>query len=476
MFLLYNGEYKEIDLQLDYNAQQILDAYEKRKSFVGQHIGDFEIISVEYDWGLRRQVNIAKCVRCGEEKEIPDLRSFERGKGVGRTCPCRYKKKSPKVPLSETYRGYIGQTVGIFKLVDYKETRGFRAECAVCGKQKWVSGKRILTGVETCDHKVVRNYSDPSYMGKRIGSLTVVERVGTLFRFRCDCGTEILQRPTDIFRMDSVKTCGRMECHYHQVTQKAGAIKRQAGIAFEKECAAMMENQGFPVEMLPESGDYGVDFFATVEGERVAFQCKKLKGASVVKAVQEVYAGGRYYDCCKFAVVSPSGFTHSAKKMASKLGVQLEKDLLCFRLKNDLEENLIETRKIQASSGRAIVWEIDGISKPAQQWCDEHGVSRSGVLHRLRRGMDLKAVLTVPKRPGSSKVIIEINGVCKTKQAWCDDYGISPQLYDYRVKYSKLSPLEALSKEKQNLKSQSGKDRAVGETSTWIQLCWDLCG
>ena len=161
-----------------------------------------------------------------------------------------------------------------------------------------------------------------------------------------------------------------------------------------------------------------------------------------------MYAGGRYYDCRKFVVVSPSGFSSSAEMMASKLGVQLEKDLQCFHL-NSLEENLIKTQRMQTTSGRAVVWEIDGVSKRAQQWCDEHEVSRSCVTKRLQQGMDLKTALTTPKKQGSSTVIIEINGVCKTKQEWCDDYGISPQLYDYRVKYSKLSPVEALSKEKE---------------------------
>ena len=62
--------------------------------------------------------------------------------------------------------------------------------------------------------------------------------------------------------------------------------------------------------------------------------------------------------------------------------------------------------------------------------------------------MDLKTALTAAKYRRSDS-LVEINGVRKTKQAWCDEYGISPQLYEYRVKYSKLSPLEALTKEKE---------------------------
>lgn len=292
-----------------------------------------------------------------------------------------------------------------------------------------------------------RNYDDPKYVGVRVGSLTALGRgEGKLFRFRCDCGTEIEQRPTDVFRVDVVKSCGRPDCKYHAYWLKHGNEKRLMGIAFEYECAAEMESLGYSTEITAETGDYGVDFFSEVDGERVAFQCKKLKQPSLVKAVQEVYAGGRYYDCTKFVVVSPSGFSHSAEIMASKLGVQLERNLQNFRLKS-LAENILETQKITTFSGRNLVWEIDGVSKTADEWCREYGITRSAVVNRVkRRGMDLKTALTAPHYDRGNK--IEIDGVVKSKKDWCREYGISPQLYDYRVKYSGLTPVEALTKQK----------------------------
>ena len=466
MFLLYNGEYQEIDIPMDYNNQQILNGLEVRKSFLGRQIGDFEIVTVDYDWGQHKRVNIARCVCCGKEKEIPNLRDFDRGKGAGRTCACRYNhnKKTPSIPIGKRCREQIGQTIAGFKLIDYREGSGARVECVACGKQKWVPGKTVLAGNVICDHKVVRNYSDPEYIGKRVGNLTVVERVGKLFRIRCDCGTETVQRPTDIFRVDSVKSCGRPECPYHKASQKAGAIKRKMGVAFEKECATIIEMQGFPIEMTPETGDFGVDFFATVDGERVAFQCKKQKIASVVSAVQEVYAGGRFYDCCKFVVVSPSGFSYPAELMASKLGVQLETNLQNFKLKS-LKENKIDTQRIQTHSSKGLLWEIDGVTKPAAQWCAEYGVSRNAVLYRVQKGKDLKSALTQSKYSPAIDQMIEIDGIYKSKKEWCDHYGISPQLYDYRIKYSNLSPIEALTKEK----APNGRKKP-----DFQQLCWNL--
>lgn len=273
-----------------------------------------------------------------------------------------------------------------------------------------------------------------------------MERLSRKFRFVCDCGEEVVCKPSDVFREDGVKSCGRQDCEHHRQWLLSGHRDRAAGVAFEFECADKMAAQGFEIEMTPTSGDYGVDFFAVVNGERVAFQCKKQKKESSVGAVQEVYAGGRYYDCCKFVVVCPSGFSYPAELMASKLGVQLEQNLQNFRLKS-LTENKIETQKITTFSGRSLVWEIDGVSKTAEEWCREYGVTRQTVVYRVKRkGMDLKTALTAPHYDRGTT--IEIDGVVKTKKEWCAEYGISPQLYDYRIKYSGMSPIEALTKEK----------------------------
>lgn len=299
------------------------------------------------------------------------------------------------------------------------------------------------------DGNVRRDYSDPKWVGYRVGNLVGVGQEGEYYRFQCDCGTEVLRRPTDVFRLkgSSAKTCGRRVCPYHKEALLAGNDKRTQGHAFEHECARVMEEQGYSVEMTPDSGDFGVDFFAEIGGERVAFQCKQLKVETNVSAVQEVYAGGRYHDCCKFVVVAPSGFTYPAKLMASKLGVQLETDVRGFVLSN-LEENKIDTNQIRTFSKVGLIWEIDGERKPAEQWCREYGITRTAVVYRLKRGMSIKDAVTTPKR--GCRTMVGIDGVVKSKQAWCDEYGISQQLYDYRVRYSGCTPFEALTKPKKN--------------------------
>lgn len=444
MQVLYNGEYREFDPSGDPQYTNIQNGIIARQKYLGLQVGDFKIVVADYDWGIHAPVNHVKCVNCGYEKDIPDLGAFRRGRGAARFCDCGKPKREEK-PRVKKVDVKVGETYGNFRVVKFEHKRGYRVECLTCGKQKWESRRSIVEGTVYCNHLITNDYSDPKYIGKRVGSLTSIRRERDKMLFLCDCGTEVWLRPGDVFRQGAVTSCGRYDCEYRRKNLTDSNKTRKKGLTFEFECADEIAQQGFEVEMTPSSGDYGVDFFGVIDGERVAFQCKRLKTESVVHAVQEVYAGGRYYDCCKFVVVSPSGFSYPAELMAQKLGVQLERSLESFKLKS-LAENKIPTQKIQTFSGTKLVWEIDGVSKPVQEWCEEHGISRSAVIRRIKMGMSIKEALSAPKY--GSKLDIEIDGVKKSKQEWCDEYGISPQLYDYRIKYSGLTPIEALTKPK----------------------------
>lgn len=297
-----------------------------------------------------------------------------------------------------------------------------------------------------CETNCSRRY-DESIIGQKFGHLTAVEKLGRYFRFRCDCGFEKTLRPTDVCR-GSIVSCGRSECAYHRERGfNTEAIKaREEGFAFEKRFADVFEKAGYKVIKTPDSGDFGVDVIVEINGEKWAFQCKKLKVPAGVRAVAEVYSGGRYYDCTRFCVASPSGFTYQAKHMAAKLGVQLETN--SFRFNVSVEQNaseLMQTNITKCEYSRKVMWDIDGVVKPAEQWCKEYGINRNTVISRVKNGMDLKTALTKTQYGG--RIMVEINGVVKSKLDWCKEYGVSTQLYDYRTKQAGLSPIEALTKE-----------------------------
>ena len=455
MVVLYNGEYKEFDVTTSPNWEQMLEIQSRNyPQWEGRVYGDFEIVKIEYDWYLSAQRGTVRCIHCGAEKFIKNPADFRRGKGVSQKCTCQKPQKEKKVlpkskdeTKSDNYRKMIGQTAGDFELLDYVPRKGFRMRCRECGCEVYKHGAAVIRGETMCRHIRQNTYGD-DLIGQRFGNLTVLERKGRYFNCRCDCGFEKVLRPTDFVR-GAIVTCGRPQCEFYlaRLGSGSGVKSRAVGLDFEHHLQSVFENAGYEVERTPDSGDYGVDFIVAINDERWAFQCKKLKSPASTHAVLEVYAGGRYHDCTRFCVASPSGFSYNARKCAAKLGVQLETEKFRFNMKkDDYVAEMLETMQHTSNAGSTVLWEIDGVIRPAQEWCDAYGVSKSTVMKRVKDGMSLKDALRKPKY--SARITIDIDGVIKTKQEWCTEYGISPQLYDYRTKQGGLSPMEALTKHK----------------------------
>lgn len=239
-----------------------------------------------------------------------------------------------------------------------------------------------------------------------------------------------------------MKTCGRTQCEFHKniLNSNESAKHRIEGLEFEYKLQNIFEQAGYEVIRTPDSGDYGVDFIVIIKGEKWAFQCKNSKTPASTHAVLEAYAGGRFYDCTRFCVASPSGFTRNAMMCAAKLGVQLETDRFRFNIPlPDNASNLLETSSlIKAGGPKEKVWMINGVCKPRSEWCEEHNTTIKAVQYRMSKGMTLHEALTYTKPK------IEIDGEEKTAIEWCEKYGISKQLYDYRTKNGKMTPYEAL--------------------------------
>jgi len=69
--------------------------------------------------------------------------------------------------------------------------------------------------------------------------------------------------------------------------------------------------------------------------EKIAVQAKYYKGSVSNKAVQEVVASMKYYNCNKGIVVSTGKFTKGAKELAMANGIELwDKEKLLENLNN----------------------------------------------------------------------------------------------------------------------------------------------
>lgn len=102
-------------------------------------------------------------------------------------------------------------------------------------------------------------------------------------------------------------------------------VKRMSWRDFEKYLAHLFRSLGYKVELTPPSGDFGVDLILTDgTGKRIAVQAKRWKNKKVGNdAVQAVVGGAAYYKCSQTIVITTSGYSDQAVKMAKETGTHL---------------------------------------------------------------------------------------------------------------------------------------------------------
>lgn len=104
------------------------------------------------------------------------------------------------------------------------------------------------------------------------------------------------------------------------------------GHDFEHWVAEKLRTMGWDAKVTSATGDQGIDVVAAKNGYQFGIQCKRLTKPCSNKAVQEVLAGGRYYDLSNLAVSSTSGFTKSAVDLANRAGVFLFTNMELYKL------------------------------------------------------------------------------------------------------------------------------------------------
>ncbi len=105
-----------------------------------------------------------------------------------------------------------------------------------------------------------------------------------------------------------------------QTRRTIRVLDRMTGRQFEAWVAATLRAGGFSVRDMPHAGDSGVDVLCAPPGYKglIAIQAKRYKGKVGNDAVQQVIAGGQYYDCRLAVVVTQSRFTTAAKRQAQR--------------------------------------------------------------------------------------------------------------------------------------------------------------
>ena len=99
--------------------------------------------------------------------------------------------------------------------------------------------------------------------------------------------------------------------------------KSLRGVPFEDFLQEVFEDLGYRVERTKVSRDQGVDLILKQDGTWIAVQAKGYAESVGNSAVQEVHTGMWFHKCKRFAVITNSTFTSSARELAIAVGCNL---------------------------------------------------------------------------------------------------------------------------------------------------------
>ncbi|WP_218916058.1 restriction endonuclease [Kosmotoga pacifica] len=107
--------------------------------------------------------------------------------------------------------------------------------------------------------------------------------------------------------------------------KKAGLpeIDKMSGEEFEIYLEQHFRKLGYHVHRTKYIGDYGADLIIEKDDIRTAVQAKRYNRSVGIKAVQEVVASMKFYECSRAIVVTNSRFTEAAQTLARKNNVEL---------------------------------------------------------------------------------------------------------------------------------------------------------
>lgn len=124
-------------------------------------------------------------------------------------------------------------------------------------------------------------------------------------------------------------------------------------VEYEKHVAAILNSEGWQVELTPASGDYGVDIFARKPGSIVAVQVKMYGGTArrVNRAMMmQLYGAAAYFNCDRAMLVSDGDILPDAEEVARKLGIEIRNIAAII-------ETQVEPQMAPAASDFDAIWQ-----------------------------------------------------------------------------------------------------------------------
>lgn len=105
---------------------------------------------------------------------------------------------------------------------------------------------------------------------------------------------------------------------YHRRIRKSGItqVDKMSGWEFEKFLQGLFERLGYRAKLVGSGrGDYGGDLVLDKDGTKILVQAKRYNRRVGIKAVQEVVAARKKYNCDKTMVVTNNYLTRPARNL-----------------------------------------------------------------------------------------------------------------------------------------------------------------
>lgn len=126
-------------------------------------------------------------------------------------------------------------------------------------------------------------------------------------------------------------------------------VDQMKGKEFEDYLRVLFLERGYQVQMTPATRDYGADLILSKSGRRVAVQAKRYKKNVGLKAVQEVSTAKLHYKADECWVVTNSGYTEPAKKLAASNGVKLVDRVVLMKWMLEMNKDAATSKATAAS-------------------------------------------------------------------------------------------------------------------------------
>ena len=95
---------------------------------------------------------------------------------------------------------------------------------------------------------------------------------------------------------------------------------------YEEYIRELFNKQGYTTELTPQSGDYGIDIFATTGREKIAIQVKMYGNSRKVNRsmIMELHGAKDYFGCNKAILVTNGEIMPDAIEVANRLQIDLQ--------------------------------------------------------------------------------------------------------------------------------------------------------